>query len=226
MGLVHEAKIYFRMLFHYRPKRYWNELLSHSFDLKGVGHYRMSNEENLKMYERKKQILEGEMRRAGIALRADSRVLEVGCGVGYWTEYLKSLGVRHYLGNDITDVSVTTLRKRFPEYEFVQGDISETPLPENEFDLAVMIDVTQHITDDRRFELAMERLWKSIKQGGHLIITVWEPAETIVLRARQRLNRIEKARGLGAYQAVFGTGATVVSKVGFNDKDLVVVTKA
>lgn len=54
MSLVNDIKIYFRMLFNYKPKTFWNELLSNSFDLRGVGHYRMSNEENLKMYEEKK----------------------------------------------------------------------------------------------------------------------------------------------------------------------------
>ena len=49
MGLYNDVKIYFKMMFNYKPKTFWNELLTNSFDLKGVGHYRLSNEENLKM---------------------------------------------------------------------------------------------------------------------------------------------------------------------------------
>jgi hypothetical protein len=49
MPLLNEIKIYFRMLFSYKPKTFWNDLLTNSIDLKGVGHYRLSNEENLKM---------------------------------------------------------------------------------------------------------------------------------------------------------------------------------
>jgi hypothetical protein len=62
MPLIHDIKIYFRMLFHYKPKKFWNDLLSNSFDLKGVGHYRMSNEENEKMYEIKKKILTDDLK--------------------------------------------------------------------------------------------------------------------------------------------------------------------
>jgi len=40
MTLVKDIKIYFNMIFRYKPKTFWNELLSNSFDLKGVGHYR------------------------------------------------------------------------------------------------------------------------------------------------------------------------------------------
>ena len=66
MSLINDIKIYFRMMFNYKPKTFWNELLTNSFDLKGVGHYRLSNEENLKMYEDKKTILKTEMEKAGI----------------------------------------------------------------------------------------------------------------------------------------------------------------
>src|SRR5215207_3587213 len=106
MSVLNEIKIYFRMLFNYKPKTFWNELLTNSFDLKGVGHYRMSNEENLKMYEKKKQILAEQMDKAGIKITPETRMVEIGIGVGYWTEYFKSLGVQNYLGNDIAEISV------------------------------------------------------------------------------------------------------------------------
>ena len=34
---LRDIKIYFKMFFHYRPKTFWNEMLSTSFDLRGVG---------------------------------------------------------------------------------------------------------------------------------------------------------------------------------------------
>jgi SAM-dependent methyltransferase len=225
MSVINEIKIYFRMLFNYKPKTFWNELLTNSFDLKGVGHYRMSNEENLKMYEKKKEILAEQMKNAGIKITPETRMVEIGIGVGYWTDYFTTLGIKNYLGNDIAEISVINLQKKYPEYEFIQGDISEVKLPEGQFDIGVMIDVTQHITDDDRFNKAMDNLWKSLNSGAYLIITMWDPAKNVYLSNKLRLNRIEKPRGLDRYLKIFGNDAKVVSNVDFNDKFLLVIKK-
>lgn len=225
MPLLNDIKIYFRMMFSYKPKTFWNDLLSNSFDLKGVGHYRLSNEENLKMYEEKKKILSAEMEKCGIVISPDTNIIEIGIGVGYWTDHFNSFGVKNYTGNDIAEISVINLQKKYPGYKFIQGDISEIRLPENSFDLGVMIDVTQHITDDERFASAMDNLWNSLKPGAQLIITMWDPEKNVYLANKLRLNRIEKPRGLDKYLDIFGKDAEVLSKVDFNDKYLLIIKK-
>ena len=225
MGLFNDVKIYFKMMFSYKPKTFWNELLTNSFDLRGVGHYRMSNEENLKMYEEKKAIIATEMKKSGVNIAKDTAIIEIGMGVGYWTDYFHSLGAENYTGNDIAEIAVTELSKKYPQYSFIQGDISEVKLPENKFDLGVMIDVTQHITDDDRFNKAMDNLWKSLKSGALLMITMWDPKKNVYLSNKLRLNRIEKPRGLDRYLAIYGNNAKVLSKVDFNDKYFMIIQK-
>jgi SAM-dependent methyltransferase len=225
MAVLNDIKIYFRMLFSYKPKKFWNELLTNSFDLRGVGHYRMSNEENLSMYEKKKKILTGEMLKSQVLVSPNTSIIEIGVGVGYWTEYFFSLGAKNYTGNDIAEISITKLRQKYLNYKFLLGDISEISLPEKTYDLGVMIDVTQHITDDERFAKAMDNLWKSLKRGANLIITMWDPAKNVYIANKLRLNRIEKPRGLEAYLSIFGTGARVLSNVDFNDKNLLIIRK-
>ena len=200
MALVNDIKIYFKMMFNYKPKTFWNELLTNSFDLKGVGHYRLSNEENLKMYEEKKAILIAEMDKAGVKVTESTAIVEIGIGVGYWTDFFNLLGAKDYTGNDIAEISIINLQKKYPQYNFIPGDISEVRLPEGRFDLGVMIDVTQHITDDERFTSAMDNLWRSLKSGAKLIITMWDPAKNVYLSNKLRLNRIEKPREIEWYQ--------------------------
>ncbi len=224
MTMINDIKIYFKMMFSYKPKTFWNELLSNSFDLKGVGHYRMSNEENLKMYEEKKIILQKEMGKAGITITPEMNIVEIGIGVGFWTDYFNSFGAKNYTGNDIAEISVIKMQERYPQYNFLQGDISEIRLHEDKFDLGVMIDVTQHITEDERFNTAMDNLWKSLKSGAKLIITMWDPKKNVYLSNKLRLNRIEKPRGLEWYQKVFGN-SEVISTADFNDKFLVIFRK-
>jgi len=163
--------------------------------------------------------------RAGVTVGAETRVLEIGCGVGYWTEYLKGRGVAHYTGNDITPVSVTTLRQRYPDFEFVQGDAGEITLPPAAYDLVLMIDVTQHITDDAAFARAMHNVWQAIAPGGTFLVTYWDPGTNKMLATRFRLNRIEKPRPLSAYTAAWGGGSRVLNTIAFNDKHLAVVRK-
>jgi SAM-dependent methyltransferase len=226
MPLLHDIKIYFQMMFNYKPKKFWNDLLSNSFDLKGVGHYRMSNEENLKMYEEKKRILSGDLKSIELEIKPEMNILEIGCGTGYWTEYLKSLGTKKYTGNDIAEISVKNLKELYPEYNFINGDISEIELAREDFDIAVMIDVTQHITDDGRFFKAITNIWNSIRKDGYFIVTIWDPEKNVYLANKLRLNRIEKPRGIEWYQNVFGDKGKVLSKTDFNDKYLLIIKKS
>jgi SAM-dependent methyltransferase len=213
------------MLFRYRPRQFWNDLLSESFDLRGVGHFRLSEEENRRMYDAKRAALSAVVDQHAITIGPDTRALEIGCGVGYWTEYLQSRGVRTYTGNDITQISVSRLRDRFPEYQFIEGDAGSTTLPAATFDLALMIDVTQHITDDRAFARALANVWNSIVPGGVFLVTFWDPEQNMLMATKLRLNRIEKPRPLAAYTAVLGPSARILATVPFNDKQLVAIRR-
>ena len=218
--------IYMQMLFRYKPQRYWNDILSESFDLRGVGHFGLSEAENAAMYAEKRGIIERELSRHGVPVGPDTHALEIGSGVGYWTEFLRSKGVRHYTGNDIAQVSVETLGARYPDFTFVLGDAGQIPLPAASFDLGWMIDVTQHITDDAAFDRALTNVWQALRPGAMFVLTLWDPGTNKYLANKLRLNRIEKPRGLAAYRSVFGAGATIADPVPFNDKHLLVVRKA
>lgn len=225
MTLIKDIKIYLKMLFSYKPKTFWNELLSNSFDLRGVGHFRMSNEENLRMYEHKKKIVLEEMQKNQVELNGSTAVLEIGCGVGYWTEMFEDMGIKNYTGNDIAEISVKNLSEKYPDYEFIQGDISETPLKKSTYDLGFMIDVTQHITDDKRFIKGLTNIWNSLKPGAFFMVTIWDPGKNVYLANKLRINKIEKPRGLDWYKKIFGDEGEVISKADFNDKYLLLIKK-
>ena len=109
-------------------------------------------------------------------------------------------------------VSVERLGARYPEFTFVHGDAGDVALPAGTFDVAFMIDVTQHITDDGAFGRAMRNVWAAIKPGGAFLVTFWDPGTNKFLSTKLRLNRIEKPRGAEAYLAAFGPGATIASR--------------
>lgn len=224
MEFVEKAKIYLRMAFKYEPRKYWNDILRSSFDLKGVGHYRKSNEENAALYQIKARIVDELLTAA--SFRPSTSVLEIGCGVGFWTDHLRAKGVTAYTGNDIAQVSIETLRRRHPTFSFILGDISETEMAGGPFDLVFCIDVTQHITDDARFTAAVKRMWSSVAPGGHFLFTYWEPSTKISLSHYLHLNRIEKPRALESYTSFFGPTAQLLVTRDFNDKQIALVKKS
>src|SRR5579871_6071523 len=166
--------IYAQMLFRYRPRDFWNTLLGESFTLRGVGHYRLSEEQNRQLYEEKRSILDGTLTRLGLLPNVNTAVLEIGSGVGFWTEYLRGRGVQRYTGNDIAPIAIERLRARYPDFNWIAGDAGEASLPTAAFDLALMIDVTQHITDDVAFARAMRNVWQALRPGGAFVVTYWD----------------------------------------------------
>src|SRR5207247_11416024 len=82
--------------------------------------------------------LERALARAGVTL-AGRRVLDVGCGTGFFTDFYLRRGAT-VTGLDITTTSVERLRQRFPDARFVLADVSES-VPDERFDLVNAFDV-------------------------------------------------------------------------------------
>lgn len=71
------------------------------------------------------------------------RVLDVGCGIGIWLSVFREYGVDYILGIDGFHVDPKWLR--IPKESFKQADLS-CPLELNErFDLAVCLEVAEHL---------------------------------------------------------------------------------
>ena len=153
----------------YDAARYWSDRFTrYRGSLKGAGDEGLSEKENRRRYEEAARVFVEFCRSEGVDLPA-ARVLEVGCGSGYYTELLANLGVSSYVGFDITDVLFPELRDRFPEFDFEQGDITADKVA-GTFDLIVLIDVIEHIVEDEKLSSAMEHLKGALAPGGVLVL--------------------------------------------------------
>jgi 2-polyprenyl-3-methyl-5-hydroxy-6-metoxy-1,4-benzoquinol methylase len=97
-------------------------------------------------------------------------MLDVGCGTGHFAGVFRNAGVTDYTGIDIVDTLFEGLRQRLPGFTFQQVDVSTKPIP-GEYDLIIMMDVAQHITDEAKFRFAMENLKSHLKKDGVIIIS-------------------------------------------------------
>jgi 2-polyprenyl-3-methyl-5-hydroxy-6-metoxy-1,4-benzoquinol methylase len=96
-------------------------------------------------------------------------VLEIGCGTGYYTQLLAEQGVSSYVGIDITDIFFPDLKKEYPGYSFLRQDITGE-IVNGEYDLILMIDVIEHITQPEKLSTALSQVKRSLSTGGLFII--------------------------------------------------------
>ncbi|HYM81827.1 MAG TPA: class I SAM-dependent methyltransferase [Candidatus Limnocylindria bacterium] len=152
----------------YQPREFWDRRLSEQFDLRGTGETGLSLAYNRACYALRHDVLERALRVAGFD-PAGQRVLDVGCGTGFFTAYYLARGAR-VTGVDIAPTSIERLRARHPEATFVQGDVSEG-VPGGPYQLVNAFDVLYHITDDGRWERALAGLAGALVSGGLLLVT-------------------------------------------------------
>jgi len=95
------------------------------------------------------------------------RMLEVGCGNGSVTAFLKHNGIQ-IEGGDLYSEGLAYCRQQLDSVPLYQLDVLALPF-RDEFDLIGMFDVLEHIDDDDR---ALSEIGSALKPGGWLLITV------------------------------------------------------
>jgi|SRR5579872_7371727 len=94
------------------------------------------------------------------------RILDLGCGLGWFTERLAGLGEAH--GIDLSEEGIAAARVRRPDITYLAGNLYEAPLERNYFDVVVSQEVIAHVEDQPKYvDLAADVL----KPGGYFIVT-------------------------------------------------------
>lgn len=98
------------------------------------------------------------------------RVLEVGCGTGTFSILMAGVA-EHLTAMDLDPGFVTRAQQRLASVSnavALQGDATRS-LPEDAFDTVVMLDVLEHIEDDRAM---LEALAARLTPGGRIVLKV------------------------------------------------------
>jgi SAM-dependent methyltransferase len=103
---------------------------------------------------------------AGLRLPARARLLDAGCGSGRNMVELARHGT--VTGVELSETSVCIARSRAVG-EVIQGSVLDMPFAADAFDLAVCLDVIEHLDDDLA---AMSELRRVVAPGGSLLVTV------------------------------------------------------
>lgn len=135
-----------------------------------------------------------------------SHMLDLGCGAGNYT--LKMLSKLPNLHCTLIDLSSPMLDKAFERVsketnqriEKIQGDIRDISLPDNRFDIILAGAVLHHLREDKDWEHVFRKLFKSLKNGGCLMISDLVTQDTPELEVMIREKYGEYLEGLGGVE--------------------------
>ena len=104
---------------------------------------------------------------AGVGL--ESRVLDLGCGLGVMMPVYQQLGVSRAVGVDVSEKMIELARERWadePRFDFIAADAAQLDLDER-FDSIVIYNAYQHFMDRENLVRTCHRL---LLDGGRFVV--------------------------------------------------------
>jgi SAM-dependent methyltransferase len=132
-------------------------------------------------------------------LRADARILEIGCGTGHNLPMLARFGQVEAIEIDDAARAIASTRLDRP--------VGDAPLPQlpgierGAYDLIAVLDVVEHIADD---VAALKAMGDCLKPGGKILITV--PAHQWLWSAHDVVNHHQRRYSKASLEAAIRAG--------------------
>lgn len=103
---------------------------------------------------------------------SQKKVLDVGCAVGGFLDYLSQRGFDRLFGVDMTETYLQEARKK-SQYNISYGSAESLPFGNQEFDVIVMEQVLEHLVDPVK---AFQEARRTLKTGGIFCVGVPDAA--------------------------------------------------
>jgi 2-polyprenyl-3-methyl-5-hydroxy-6-metoxy-1,4-benzoquinol methylase len=105
-----------------------------------------------------------------IEQRPNQRVLDVGCGVGNTSGYLKEIGLASYVVGIEKELKCSdSVNSLIDEYLWLDVEKDELKLSLPHFDVILLLDVLEHLYDPYKL---INRLSSCLDRGGYMIISI------------------------------------------------------
>lgn len=193
----------------YDAARYWEDRFRKKGpSLRSVGDEGMNVAEIGEAYASQAGEIFGMLERAGVEL-SRARLLEIGCGNGYYAELLRKRGLTQYQGFDITDAFFPMLRQKFPGFEYIRGDITADRVA-GEFDVVLLIDVIEHIVTEAKFMSALVNVSAMMAKDGVLALAPVAPRGRRSLFYVRFWTEEDVLRGLPDFQVAERSGRALL----------------
>lgn len=99
------------------------------------------------------------------------RILDCGCGMGFYLKVLSVIEKAHYFGLDGDARALRFAQQALDGRgaDLVRGDVLHLPYADASFDKVLLTEVLEHLTDDRQ---GLAELRRVLRRGGTLALTV------------------------------------------------------
>jgi ubiquinone/menaquinone biosynthesis C-methylase UbiE len=107
-------------------------------------------------------------------------IIDIGCGFGLFVRLLKyRYPTSNIVGLDLRDYTHLTYARKISKNKctFIQGDVEQLPIKSNKFDVIIITDVLEHVSNTTR---SLKELRRILTKNGLLLILV--PTESILLK--------------------------------------------
>jgi len=141
-----------------------------------------------------------ELNRLISLIQKGQKVLDLGCGNGRLLEILPPQ--INYLGIDNSAKLVTLAQKEYPGKKFLVFDGQHIPVADNFFDFVYCLAVLHHVPGKKQRQIFLREVWRVLRPGGQLILTVWSAKSHP--RARRYLRRQNLKKILGRSELDWG----------------------
>lgn len=122
-----------------------------------------------------------------------SSIAEIGCGLGFTTNYLKSLNPEVYIeGIDISETAVQKARENFPELPFYVGSALELSSRAMKYDALLFAEVMWYVLDD------LKKIFNNIERsfgdrgGGYVLINQFFYPEGVQQYGRNYFTNVDQ----------------------------------
>lgn len=119
-----------------------------------------------------------------------SKVLDLGCAFGFGTRLL--LPRYRAYGHDLSGSYIERARRAVPAAVFTQGPANDVPYPDDFFDAVLLLDVLEHVPDERAL---IDEVARVLRPGGQLVVSV------------PNRGLLAKLDSLNLYQSLMGSRA-------------------
>ena len=112
------------------------------------------------------------------------RVLEVGCGEGYLSNYIFMKG-RSIVSLDIDSLRLIKAKQLNPYLNLIKGDAQCLPFPDNSFDIIISVENIEHLPNVDQHLFEVKRILKP--NGIYLIKTpnkLWDTPYWVILKGQ------------------------------------------
>ena len=120
-------------------------------------------------------------------LEKGDKILEAGCGPGYYLNLLARLGAKYQLYGVDIDEKALAIAKKIPNTKSVlKADLTrKLPFSTNFFDKVILSEVVEHIPNEKK---ALKEIYRVLRPGGKVVVTVpnknyplmWDPVNGIL----------------------------------------------